>query len=59
MKNTGAVLVVIGFVIWVGGELTGYPNLIGLGILIVGAVLYFIGRKKLKSTPPPPPLPRP
>jgi hypothetical protein len=59
LKNIGATAVVVGFVVWFGGELVGYPNVIGLGILIVGAVLYFVGRKKQKSAAKPPPLPRP
>ena len=51
MKNLGAGLVVIGFIVYFGGELvqiTPY-NLFGFLLLIVGAVLYGVGRKKLKS----------
>lgn len=47
MKNAGAVAVVVGFVVWVGGEFVIVPfNLIGLLILFAGAVLYFIGRRR-------------
>jgi hypothetical protein len=49
MKNLGAIAVVLGFVLWVGGEFVIVPyNLIGLPILIVGAVLYFVGRRRAK-----------
>ena len=59
MKTTGAVAVVVGFVVWFGGEFVGFPNVIGLGILVIGAVLYFVGRKRQKAAAQPPPLPRP
>ena len=51
MKNAGAAAVIIGFILWFGGEFIGIQpyNIIGLPILIVGAVLYFVGRKKTKS----------
>ena len=46
MKNIGAVLVVSGFAIWVGGEflIPGY-NIVGLPILILGAILYFVAKR--------------
>ena len=59
LKNIGATAVVVGFVAWFGGEFVGFPNVIGLGILIIGAVLYFVGRKRQKAAAQPPPLPRP
>ena len=59
MKNTGAIAVVVGFVVRFGGELVGFPNVIGLGILIMGASLNVIGRKREKAAAQPPPAPRP
>jgi hypothetical protein len=54
MKNAGAVAVVLGFIVWVGGEFTipSNYNLIGLPILFAGALLYSIGRKREKSALP-------
>lgn len=47
MKNLGTVCVVVGFALWFGGEMfIGPYNIVGLPILIVGAVLYFVGRKR-------------
>jgi len=49
MKTLGATLVVVGFVTWFGGSLIPpfIPyNMIGIPLLVVGAVLYFVGRKK-------------
>ncbi len=49
MKNTGAVIAVLGFVLWLGGELASFANLIrlaGFTGFIIGTVLYFVGRKK-------------
>ena len=45
MKKIGAVLVVSGFAIWFGGEflIPGY-NIVGLPILIIGAILYFVAK---------------
>jgi hypothetical protein len=45
MKKIGAVLIVSGFAIWFGGEflIPGY-NIVGLPILIVGAILYFVAK---------------
>ena len=48
-KNIGATLVVVGFVTWFGGSL--FPplvpfNTIGIPLIVVGAVLYFVGQKK-------------
>jgi hypothetical protein len=48
MKNAGAAAVVIGFILWIGGEFIIQPyNIIGLPILIGGAFLYFMGRRKV------------
>jgi hypothetical protein len=51
MKRVGAVAVVLGFVVWIGGEfaIPSNYNLVGLPILFAGAVLYFIGRKRTQS----------
>ncbi len=50
MKSTGAVLVVLGFAIWIGGEfLIPSYNIIGLPILIVGAILYFAAKRGGRS----------
>jgi hypothetical protein len=47
MKKLGAVCIVAGFAIWFGGELFIQPyNIVGLPILIIGAVLRFVGGKK-------------
>lgn len=49
MKTTGSVLVVVGFMVWMGGDLVGLPgavNLSGLGVLVAGAVLYFVGTRR-------------
>ena len=54
MKHVGAVAVVLGFVVWVGGEfaIPSNYNLVGLPILFAGAVLYFIGRKMTQAASP-------
>jgi hypothetical protein len=54
MKHVGAMAVVLGLVIWVGGEfmIPSNYNLVGLPILFAGAVLYFIGRKRTQSASP-------
>jgi hypothetical protein len=49
MKNTGAVVAVVGFALWFGGEFIGFPGLVGLGLFIVGATIYFVGRKGEKA----------
>jgi hypothetical protein len=51
MKNIGAIAVVFGFLLYFGGELINIVpyNTIGLPILVIGAVLYRVGRKKSKS----------
>jgi hypothetical protein len=50
MKTIGAVAVVIGFLLWFGGELVNIVpyNTIGIPILAIGAVLYFVGRRGQK-----------
>lgn len=48
MKNVGAVFVVVGFVVWFGQVMAPY-NIIGLPLLAMGAILYFIGRKHAKA----------
>ena len=48
MKNIGSVAVVFGFLLWFGGELINIVpyNTIGIPILAIGAVLYFVARSK-------------
>lgn len=48
MKNLGAILIVLGFALWFGGELLAILpyNVAGLPLVFVGAVLYFLGRRK-------------
>jgi len=56
MKNIGAIAVVFGFLLWFGGAMESVHlalgfnmipyNTIGIPILIIGAVLYFVGRRK-------------
>lgn len=48
-KTIGATLVVVGFVTWFGGSLIPplVPfNTIGIPLIVVGAALYYAGRKK-------------
>ena len=55
MKFAGAVLVIVGFIVWFGGDLVGLPaaiNLCGLLLLVLGAVLYFIGRRRGRVNKP-------
>ncbi|MBX9581612.1 MAG: hypothetical protein K2X87_15025 [Gemmataceae bacterium] len=51
MKTVGAVGVVVGLLLWFGGEFARIQpyNVIGMPIPIVGAVLYFVGRRGGKS----------
>lgn len=51
MKNIGAVAVVVGFLVWFSGEFVGtIPyNIIGMPILGIGAVLYFVGKRNKNS----------
>ena len=52
MKTIGAAAVFLGFVLWFGGEFFITPyNLIGVPILFLGAVLYFLGRRNSKPEP--------
>lgn len=38
---------VLGFAVWVGGGIIGFCyNIVGLPMIIVGAVYYFVGRKR-------------
>ena len=48
MKTIGAALVVLGFVLWFGGELVNLIpyNIAGIPVLGIGAVLYFVGRRR-------------
>ncbi|TWT35071.1 hypothetical protein KOR42_52650 [Thalassoglobus neptunius] len=48
MKKVGAIAVVVGFLIWFAGKWTPIVpyNVIGIPILIVGAVMYFRGSPK-------------
>ena len=48
MKNIGAVAVGLGFLLWFGGELVNIVsyNINGMPILAIGAVLYFVGRRR-------------
>ena len=47
MKTTGAFLIVLGFALWFGGELLAIQpyNVRGLPMVLVGAALYFLGRR--------------
>ena len=52
MKNIGTVAVVLGFLVWFGGEIIYIVppyNTIGLPILGIGAMLYFVGNRKKNS----------
>ena len=50
MKTTGALLIVLGFALWFGGELVAIQpyNVAGLPMVLVGAVFYFLGRRKTR-----------
>jgi len=50
MKEIGAVLVVSRFAVWFGGEflISGY-KIVDLPILIVGAILHFVAKRRGRS----------
>lgn len=52
MKKAGSIIAVLGFALWFGGGIIVNPNIaagIGLPLFIIGAVLYFVGIKRLKT----------
>ena len=48
MKTFGPFFIVLGFALWFGGELLSIQpyNIAGIPMIFIGAVLYFVGRKK-------------
>ena len=48
MKTFGALLIVLGFALWFGGELLAIQpyNVAGMPMVFVGVIPYFVGREK-------------